>query len=234
MVRRRPCASRFARARLVAAPVVLSQVAPGGVVALPRRRARAGPRAGGSGRGAEARLVAAPVRGSSFRRWCARPRRSHGRGRRTGPRRSPRPHRRAGGSARVAGSSFDPRGWASRSPGDPRDRAPGRRSPGCGRPPHRVRPPRVARQSCASAIAMRSGASIKAVGVGPVPAPASAQRRENQHQFNAVVGAGAGPAPARRRSHRSRRRVAPGAARPFDGGRPAPPAAPPDRSPEEP
>ena len=101
----------------------------------------------------------------------------------------------AGGSARVAGSSFDPRGWASRSPGDPRDRAPGRRSPGCGRPPHRVRPPRVARQSCASAIAMRSGASIKAVGVGPVPAPASAQRRENQHQFSAVVGAGDGPAP---------------------------------------
>ena len=78
MVRRRPCASRFARARLVAAPAVLGQAAPGGVVA---------------------RLVAAPaVLGPvvpdavprydsspcpcepSGRRRCARPRRSHGRG----------------------------------------------------------------------------------------------------------------------------------------------------------
>lgn len=94
MVRRRPCASRFARARIVAVPVVLGQVAPGGVVAPPRRRARAGPRAGGSGRGAEARLVAVPVRGSSFRRWCARPRRSHGRGR---PPHRVRPPQRRGG-----------------------------------------------------------------------------------------------------------------------------------------
>ena len=43
------------------------------------------------------------------------------------------------------------------------------------------------------------------------------------------------PAPARRRSHRSRRRVAPGAARPPSRRRSAgAPAAPPDRSPEEP
>lgn len=53
----------------------------------------------------------------------------------------------------------------------------------------------AAKRSCASVIAMRSGASIKAVGVGPVPAPASAQCQGNRHQFSAVVGAGAGPAP---------------------------------------
>ena len=45
-------------------------------------------------------------------------------------------------------------------------------------------------------IAMRSDASIEAVGVGPVPAPASAQCQENRHQFDAaIVGAGADPAP---------------------------------------
>ena len=119
MVRRRPCASRFARARLVAVPAVLGQAAPGGVVA---------------------RLVAAPVRalgpvvpdavprsdssprpgGSSGRRRCARPRRSPGRGRRTGPRRAPRSHRRAGAGAppgsrdrrRDACGRRGGRGWA--------------------------------------------------------------------------------------------------------------------------
>ena len=117
MVRRRPCASRFAWARLVAVPVVLGQVAPGGVVALPRRRARAGPRAGGSGRGAEACLVAAPVRGSSFRRWCARPRRSHGRGgepvpaallvRTAAPGRGLRPGRGIVGETRVGAGAVE-------------------------------------------------------------------------------------------------------------------------------
>ena len=62
-----------------------------------------------------ARLVAAPVRvlGPVPVRSSASVSRT---GRRTGPRRSPRPHRRAGGSARVARSSLNPR-----------DRDPGRR-----------------------------------------------------------------------------------------------------------
>ena len=63
----------------------------------PRRRAR-GPRAGGSGRGAAVRLVAVPVRvlGPAPVRSSASVSRT---GRRTGPRRAPRPHRRAGAGA---------------------------------------------------------------------------------------------------------------------------------------
>ena len=78
MVRRRPCASRFARARLVAVPAVLGQAAPGGVVArLVAAPAVLGPVVPD----AVPRSDSSPCPcGSSGRRRCARPRRSHGRG----------------------------------------------------------------------------------------------------------------------------------------------------------
>ena len=78
MVRRRPCASRFARARLVAAPAALGQAAPGGVVArLVAAPAVLGPVVPD----AVPRSDSSPCPcGSSGWRRCARPRRSHGRG----------------------------------------------------------------------------------------------------------------------------------------------------------
>ena len=115
MVRRRPCASRFARARLVAVPAVLGQTAPGEVVAhLVAAPAVLGPVVPD----AVPRSDSSPCPcGSSGRRRCARPRRSHGRGRRTGPRRAPRSHRRAG-----AGAPPGSRDYHSTREGGRRDR----------------------------------------------------------------------------------------------------------------
>ena len=206
MVRRRPCASRFARARLVAAPVVLSQVAPGGVVALPRRRARAGI------------LVPALVRSSASVTRTGAANRSPSLSSSAPPRRGLRPGRgivirpaRVG--VEIAGRPARSCPWQTfsrvRTTAASSSASAGGEAELRQRDRHEVGRLDQGRRS-------RPGTSAR---VGSTPRePAPVQRRRGR----------------RRRSHRSRRRVAPGAARPFDGGRPAPPAAPPDRSPEEP
>ena len=345
-------------------PAALGQAAPGGVVA----RLVAAPAAlGPVVPDAVPRYDSSPCPcGSSGRRRCARPRRSHGRGgepvpaallvRTAAPGRGLRPgrgivgethvgagavegappgsqdhrgrRRRAGrsgpvDSTRVAGLSLDPRGRASRSPGGPRDHAPGRRPRG---PPGDLANPAGAGRDGTgtgpgptttpgptpgwrgsgpgrprpgpACVNCRSAQRNPGAGAGADPGPACAMRaqRDTVHpgsrrasparrnppaldpreptSHNASPGditrttprgrgraraasppmasprdsPGGGdaqaktrravaptPAPARRRSHRSRRRVAPGTARPPPRRRSAgAPAAPPDRSPEEP
>ena len=69
----------------------------------------------------------------------------------------------------------------------------------------------------------------------PMASPRDSPRGGGDAQAKTRRAVAPTPAPARRRSHRSRRRVAPGAARPPSRRRSAgAPAAPPDRSPEEP
>ena len=115
MVRRRPCASRFARARLVAVPAALGQAAPGGVVArLVAAPAVLGPVVPD----AVPRSDSSPCPcGSSGRRRCARPRRSHGRGgepvpaallvRTAAPGRGLRPGRGIVGETRVGAGAVE-------------------------------------------------------------------------------------------------------------------------------